>query len=462
MRDTLAADPSIGIVGARLLYADGSLQHAGLGLLPGPVSRWWHVLRRQPGTLADANIARDFLAVTGAALMIRRELFEELGGFDEGFVNGWEDVDLCLRAWCAGARVHYEPRAVFDHLESATLGRQHNHERNERRFIERWEHALVDAPRYPLAEVPPIALAVQPTAAQTGADDWALAHVDRWWRDHLGAAVLRMRPASRIDRTRIEFFAALARRQPTLEVAWGDACLASATSAQRAAFVAPVSAAEARRYAQARGVTAWWTPTDRSYTALREAGLGADQVRLARLGTHTSAPSARTGRAVVGISETAPEIADALARVFPAVHIVTFRADRPTTFAGVDIVCAAGPTDRWGLLLPAALGHGCAVVTTPPVDPLIASATGVSVVPREQLIDALVAEIASIDTVRAHALETFLDAKRRLDGYLATQHISELARALTGGVPSTSRVAVSAEDARRLRAARAAGVAGAR
>ena len=304
-------------------------------------------------------------------------------------------------------------------------------------------------------------LAPQPTAAQTGADDWALAHVDRWWRDHLGAAVLRMRPASRIDRTRIEFFAALARRQPTLEVAWGDACLASATSAQRAAFVAPVSAAEARRYAQARGVTAWWTPTDRSYTALREAGLGADQVRLARLGTHTSEPSARTGRAVVGISETAPEIADALARVFPAVHIVTFRADRPTTFAGVDIVCAAGPTDRWGLLLPAALGHGCAVVTTPPVDPLIASATGVSVVPREQLIDALVAEIASIDTVRAHALETFLDAKRRLDGYLATQHISELARALTGGVPSTSRVAVSAEDARRLRSARAAGVAGA-
>jgi len=454
MRDVLAGDAQIGIVGARLLYSDGTLQHAGLALLPGAVSRWWHVHRRQAGTLADANVARDFLAVTGAALMIRRPLFAKLGGFDEGFANGWEDVDLCLRAWCAGARVRYEPRAVLEHLESATLGRAHHHERNERRFIDRWETLLADAPRYPLAEVPPIALAVD-AAAPAGRDDgWALAHVVRWWRAHLGAAVLRTRPASRIDRARVELLAAVARRRPTLEISWGRACLAPATGPQRVAFVAPGTPTEARVFAKATGVTTWWVPTDVERDVLVDAGICAGAVTVVRLGTESATPMPRSGEPVVAAVQADAPLLAAFAQRVPNAHTTVLSGTHPPALAGVDILLASARVDRWGLLLPAALAHGCTVVAVPPLDGLTAAAPGVTVVEPDALLDVLVRKTQSLDAVRAQAVEAALDARRRLDAYLATQHVSEVARAITGGTPSASLVEVDADYAGRLRGAR--------
>jgi GT2 family glycosyltransferase len=453
MRDTLAGDDGIGIVGARLLYSDGSLQHAGLALLPGATSRWWHIHKRQPGDLADANVARDFLAVTGAALMIRRTLLTQLGGFDEGFANGWEDVDLCLRAWCAGARVRYEPAAVLEHLESATVGREHDHARNERRFIERWETLLADAPRYPLPEVPPIALAVDAKSPAAHTDDWALAHVGRWWKGHLGAAVVRTRPASRVDRARVELLAALARRRPTLEISWGDACLAPATGSRRVAFVAPRAAAEARSYARARAVTAWWTPTQTARDALLEASADPQRVSVVRLGTEPVAPQPRTGEPVVAGGQDAADLLGKLKRRVPRARIVVFERDAPPPLAGVDILLATPNSDRWGLLVPAALGHGCSVVSAAPIDALAAAAPGVTVAAADELLAALIAKTAAIADVRAAASEIYLDARRRLDAYLATQLVSELARSITGGVPASSLVEVDAAYARRLRGA---------
>jgi GT2 family glycosyltransferase len=454
MRDTLAGDDGIGIVGARLLYSDGSLQHAGLALLPGAASRWWHVHKRQPGTLPDANIARDFMAVTGAALMIRRALFTQLAGFDEGFANGWEDVDLCLRAWCAGARVRYEPAAVLEHLESATLGRKHDHAHNERRFIERWETLLSDAPRYPLPEVPPVALAVDGNTAGRRDDDWALAHVGRWWKGHLGAAVVRTRPASRVDRARVDVLAAFARRGPTLEISWGDACLAPATGPRRVAFVAPRSAAEARSYARARAVTSWWTPTQIACDALLEAGAAPQLVRVVRLGAEPVTPQPRTGSPVVAGGADAARILAALKRVVPGARTVVFDLDAPPPLADIDIVLATPGSDRWGLFVPAAIGHGCSVVGATPLDALAAAAPGVTVVARDDLLEALVVRTAAIADVRALASEAYLDARRRLDAYLATQLVSELARSITGGIPPSSLVEVDAAYARRLRGVR--------
>jgi GT2 family glycosyltransferase len=450
MHDVLAGDDGIGIVGARLLYSDGSLQHAGLALLAGAVSRWWHLHKRRAGTLADANVARDFLAVTGAALLIRRTLFTGLGGFDEGYANGWEDVDLCLRAWCAGARVRYEPRAVLDHLESATLGRRHDHAHNERRFVERWETLLVDAPRYPLAEIPPIALAVDASAARAD-DEWALAHVGRWWRAHLGASVLRTRPASRIDRARIELLAAVARRLPTLEIAWGDACLAAGTGGPRVAFVAPRSPADARAYASAKAITAWWTPTDAGRRALVDAGLAPGDVTVVRLGTDTVAPSERSGAPVVAAYAADNALLDRIRRSVPEARVVVLRCDAEPELADVDIFVSDAHADRWGLGLPAALGRGCAVITTGQLDAAVAAAPGVTVVDDPAtLLEAVVASVRRIDDVRASAMETYLDARRRLDAYLATQHVSELARALTGGTPTAGLVEVDPAYARRL------------
>lgn len=450
MRDVLAGDSQIGIVGARLLYSDGSLQHAGLALLPGAVSRWWHMHKRQPGTLPDANIPRDLLAVTGAALMIRRTLFAQLGGFDEGFINGWEDVDLCLRAWRAGARVRYEPRAVLEHLESATLGREHNHERNERRFTERWDAVLAAAPRYPLAEVPPIALAVPRSPALDRDDAWALGHIVRWWKPHLGASVVRMRPGSRVDRTRIELLAALARRRPTLEISWGTACLAPETGAARIALVAPRSESEARAFVRARAVAQWWTPTEHGRDALIAAGTAAERTAVVRFGTATAPPQSRTGAPVVAALDGDPRLAAALTRALPSARIVLLRGDAPPPLADVDIVVVAGGSDRLGLLVPAALGHGCSVVTAPPLDSLAGASPGVIVVDDARLVEAAAELADGIDEVRGRATDIYLDARRRLDAYLATQLVSELARAITGGIPAAALVEVDAATAQHL------------
>jgi GT2 family glycosyltransferase/Flp pilus assembly protein TadD/2-polyprenyl-3-methyl-5-hydroxy-6-metoxy-1,4-benzoquinol methylase len=129
--------PEVGIVGSKLLYEDGTIQHAGVVLnrsegLP------YHIYKGFPGDSPAVNQRREFQVVTGACLLIRRGLFMELGGFDEGFRNSFEDVDLCLKARERGYRVVYQPRSVLYHLESQTPGRKLHDESNARRLLERW------------------------------------------------------------------------------------------------------------------------------------------------------------------------------------------------------------------------------------------------------------------------------------------------------------------------------------
>jgi O-antigen biosynthesis protein len=108
------ADPTVGIVGSRLLYPDGTIQHSGVCVdLNQPVGlEAWN--RKDDWTL----IPTDVDAVTGACLAIRADTFAVLGGFDEGYRNGYEDVDLCLSALGAGLRVVYQPESVVTHHES--------------------------------------------------------------------------------------------------------------------------------------------------------------------------------------------------------------------------------------------------------------------------------------------------------------------------------------------------------
>jgi len=108
------------IAGPKLVYPDGEPQSFGISV----------DFSRPPGLEAvnlrtDLNIGSyEVAAVTGACLAIRRGLFERLGGFDEGFWNGYEDVDLCLRAKAVGARIVFEPRSVVTHLESQSDRRE--------------------------------------------------------------------------------------------------------------------------------------------------------------------------------------------------------------------------------------------------------------------------------------------------------------------------------------------------
>jgi len=122
--DVLRREPGVGIVGSKLLYPDGTIQHAGMVIAdaPAPLSPG-HVHRGRPQDFPPANIQRDFQAVTGACILVRRDVFEQVGGFDEVYVNDCEDVDLCFKVRQRGWRVAYTPKSVLVHFESVSDGR---------------------------------------------------------------------------------------------------------------------------------------------------------------------------------------------------------------------------------------------------------------------------------------------------------------------------------------------------
>jgi GT2 family glycosyltransferase len=129
--------PEVGIVGSKLLYGDGTVQHAGVVFLRSKLSPY-HIYRKAPADLSAVNVRREFQVVTGACMLVRSQLFNKLGGFDERFRNGFEDVDLCLKAREKGYRVVYQPRSVLYHLESQTPGRKLHEVDNSRLLQERW------------------------------------------------------------------------------------------------------------------------------------------------------------------------------------------------------------------------------------------------------------------------------------------------------------------------------------
>jgi GT2 family glycosyltransferase len=129
-------EPRAAIVGSKLLFPDRSIQHCGLVICADRMPRHLYV-----GFAADhpaVNRSRRFQVVTGASFLVRRGLFESLKGFDASYVNGFEDVDLCLRAGALGWEVHYCHASELFHLASMTEGRTNHDGRNERLFRERW------------------------------------------------------------------------------------------------------------------------------------------------------------------------------------------------------------------------------------------------------------------------------------------------------------------------------------
>ena len=129
MKDFFSAQSDVGVLGPKLLYEDDSTQHAGMyfhrDAFP---NRLWlnqHYFKVFPRRYAPANVCRPVPAVTGACLMLQRELFENLGGWDESYVQGdYEDSDLCLRAYQRGCRNWYLPAAELYHLEGQSRSPQ--------------------------------------------------------------------------------------------------------------------------------------------------------------------------------------------------------------------------------------------------------------------------------------------------------------------------------------------------
>jgi GT2 family glycosyltransferase len=119
-----AERPQVGVVGAKLLRPHGSIQHA--GIIMGLAGHGSHIFEGAPehyyGPFGSTEWYRNYHAVTGACLTIRREVFNELGGFDETYRVGYGDIDLCLRAEKAGYRVVYTPFARLLHHEGGSRG----------------------------------------------------------------------------------------------------------------------------------------------------------------------------------------------------------------------------------------------------------------------------------------------------------------------------------------------------
>jgi GT2 family glycosyltransferase len=129
-------DPTVSVAGCRLLYPNGTVQHGGVAFGPaGPL----HIFAGLPGNHPAVTRRREWQAVTGAAMAMRRKDFVSLNGFELAYANCYEDIDLCLRARDTGGKVLYEPAAVGYHFESMTAGRVGANEIASRQtFLTRW------------------------------------------------------------------------------------------------------------------------------------------------------------------------------------------------------------------------------------------------------------------------------------------------------------------------------------
>jgi O-antigen biosynthesis protein len=117
-----AERPEIGITGAKLLYPNGTIQHAGVVIgLEGHANHiFFEMSEGNTSPYGSVDWYRNYSAVTGACMAIRREVFEELGGFDEDYQLAFSDIEICTRAIQAGYRVVYTPYARLIHYEGKT------------------------------------------------------------------------------------------------------------------------------------------------------------------------------------------------------------------------------------------------------------------------------------------------------------------------------------------------------
>jgi len=137
LRGTKEAD----ICGAKLLYPNGRVQHAGVAFNEQGIG--YHIFNGFPADHPAVNRKRFMQSVTGACMLIENKLFQNLGGFDENFINGFEDVDLCLRAGEMGKKILYNSSSVLIHFEETSEGRKKYDQQNALYFLDRWKNKVL-------------------------------------------------------------------------------------------------------------------------------------------------------------------------------------------------------------------------------------------------------------------------------------------------------------------------------
>ncbi len=148
--------PSIGAVGALLLYPDNTIQHAGVVLGIGGLAdhSHRHFSANNPGYFCYIQTVNNYSAVTGACLMCRREVFEKIGGFEKELAVAFNDVDLCLKIIEKGYKNIYLPHVKLYHYESKSRGDDHTLEKQKRALKEihymqsKWKNIIDNDPCY--------------------------------------------------------------------------------------------------------------------------------------------------------------------------------------------------------------------------------------------------------------------------------------------------------------------------
>ncbi|EJN02783.1 glycosyltransferase family 2 protein [Phyllobacterium sp. YR531] len=133
----------LGAVGPKLLFEDGSLQHAGLYFARDQRGIWLnhHFYKGMPGDYSPAQLARSVPGVTGACLVTRKDIYDLVGGFTEDYVIGdYEDSDLCLKIRQIGFQIAYEPGVALYHFERRSIRRSSDYMRGLASQYNSWLH----------------------------------------------------------------------------------------------------------------------------------------------------------------------------------------------------------------------------------------------------------------------------------------------------------------------------------
>lgn len=151
-----AQDDTVGAVGAKLLYPDDTIQHCGIIIGVGGFAG--HILTEQDiedvGYFGRLRVQQEVSAVTAACMMVDAMVYEDVGGFDEGFAVALNDVDLCLKIRDKGKKIILDPNITMYHYESKSRGYEESDDKKARfkreikRFRDKWSEVIEDGDPY--------------------------------------------------------------------------------------------------------------------------------------------------------------------------------------------------------------------------------------------------------------------------------------------------------------------------
>ena len=145
----IAQIENVAVVGAKLSYPDGKLQHIGVVMLPGgPTHPFIAKSKSEYGYFGSALTPRNYSAVTAAAMLTSKKVFAEVHGFDTDFARDFNDVDYCLKLRAKNYRIAWTPYAHFTHHEGVSIHRKAANPQEAQLFNDRWQNEQISDPYY--------------------------------------------------------------------------------------------------------------------------------------------------------------------------------------------------------------------------------------------------------------------------------------------------------------------------